>query len=65
MTIDGNFQPLAWWKEHQVKFPIVSFLARQIIEIQGNQIEMERISSVAVILCVLCRRRLGIESPNV
>ena len=43
VTIDGGFQPLMWWKEHQAKFPTVFFLTCQILGTPGRQIETERI----------------------
>jgi hypothetical protein len=30
--------PLRWWQKHEFMFPIVSFLARQILGIVGPQI---------------------------
>jgi hypothetical protein len=33
--------PLQWWEKHESKFPIVRFLAKQILGIVGSQIETE------------------------
>jgi hypothetical protein len=32
-----------WWAKHEAMFPILGFLASQILEIVGSQIELERI----------------------
>jgi hypothetical protein len=31
--------PLQWWGKHEVMFPTIGFLARQILGIVGSQIE--------------------------
>ncbi|KAJ7538060.1 hypothetical protein O6H91_11G033100 [Diphasiastrum complanatum] len=51
--------PLQWWKDHEVQFPNVGFLARQILGIVGSQIECERVFSIASVLTSLRRCRLG------
>ncbi len=52
--------PLKWWKEQEVKFPIVGFLAKQFLAILGFQIETKRIFNLARILIGLkhCRFEL-------
>lgn len=65
MTIDGDFQPLAWEKEHQARFSIVSFLACQILGISRSQIEMKRVFFVARVLCALRMCMLGTENLDV
>ncbi len=35
--------PLQWWGKHEIMFPIIGFLACQILGIVGSQIEIERI----------------------
>ncbi len=35
--------PLQWWHKHEVMFPTIGFLARQILCVVGFQIETERI----------------------
>jgi hypothetical protein len=32
---------LQWWQKHEAMFPIVGFLAQQILGIVGSQIERE------------------------
>jgi hypothetical protein len=32
-------KPLSWWKEHEVRFPKLSFLAQQILIILGLQMK--------------------------
>jgi hypothetical protein len=34
--------PLQWWGKHEAMFPIVGFLAHQILSIVGSQIEIEK-----------------------
>jgi hypothetical protein len=33
--------PFQWWVKHEAMFPIVGFLASQILGIVGSQIEIE------------------------
>jgi hypothetical protein len=42
--------PLQWWEKHENMFPIVGFCARWILRINGSQIEIVRIFSLARIL---------------
>ncbi len=49
---------LQWWQKHETMFPIVGFLARQILGIVGSQIEIERIFSLVGILTNLKRHCL-------
>jgi hypothetical protein len=42
--------PPQWWEKRESMFLTVGFCARQILEIVGSQIEMERIFSLAGIL---------------
>jgi hypothetical protein len=34
--------PLTWWKSHEIQFPNVFFITRQIFRILGSQIEIEQ-----------------------
>jgi hypothetical protein len=36
-------RPLQWWEKYETMFPIVRFLACQILEFVGSQIETKRI----------------------
>jgi hypothetical protein len=54
--------PLTWWKFDELQFPNISFIARQIFEILGFEIEMERIFSIVGVLTSLCRCRLGVDN---
>ncbi len=38
--------PLQWWAKHEAMFPIIVFLAHQILGIVESQIEIERIFSL-------------------
>jgi hypothetical protein len=53
--------PLQWWHKHEAMFPIVGFLAWQILGIVGLQIETKRIFFLAIILTNLRRCCLQIE----
>lgn len=53
--------PLAWWKDREVQFPNVGFLARQILGIVGTQVETERIFSVVGLITAVRRRHIGPE----
>jgi hypothetical protein len=35
--------PLQWWQKHEAMFHVVRFLAHQILNVVGSQIEIERI----------------------
>ncbi len=54
--------PLQRWQKHESMFPIVGFLAQQILRIVGSQIETERIFSLAGIFTNLRRCRLQTEN---
>jgi hypothetical protein len=49
---------LQWWVKHESRFPIIGFLANQILGIIGSQIEIECIFSLARILTSLRRCQL-------
>ncbi len=55
--------PLQWWEKHETMFPIIGFLACQILNIVGSQIEFEFFSLVNIfrkkIKCHLQSRNLG------
>ncbi len=53
---------LQWWHKHEAMFPIVGFLAPQILGIIGSQIETERIFSLVGILINL--RRCCLPTKN-
>jgi hypothetical protein len=38
--------PFEWWEKHESVFPIVEFLAYQILKIVGSQIEIEKVFSL-------------------
>jgi len=54
--------PLQWWGKHEAMFPIVGFLACQILGIVGSQIKIERIFFLMGILTNL--RRCHLQSKN-
>nr|XP_024359895.1 uncharacterized protein LOC112274515 isoform X1 [Physcomitrium patens] len=54
--------PLAWWKDREVQFPNVGFLARQILGIVGSQVETERIFSIVGVITEIHRRHLGTDN---
>ncbi len=54
--------PLAWWRAHEVHYSCVGFVARQILDIVGSQIEAERVFSIAGICTNLRHSRLGIDN---
>jgi len=43
-----------WWSKHEGQFMIVEYLARAILDIFGNPIEIERVFSSVGILTSLC-----------
>jgi hypothetical protein len=55
---------LQWWGKHEVMFPIVDFLAYEILSIIRSQIEIERIFSLVGILTNLKRCCLQSTKKN-
>ncbi len=49
------YHHLQWWEKHEAMFPIVGFLACQILGIVGSQTKTERIFSLTCILTNLRR----------
>ena len=45
MPISEN--PLGWWKDHQHSYPLLSKLAKRILNIQGTSVPSERVFSTA------------------
>jgi hypothetical protein len=54
--------PLAWWRAHEVHYSYVGFVARQILDIVGSQIEVERVFNIVGICTNLRRSWLGIDN---
>jgi hypothetical protein len=54
--------PLQWWAKHEAMFPIIVFLACQILGIVKSQIEIERIFSLEGIITNLRRCHLQIKN---
>jgi hypothetical protein len=52
----------AWWKVHEVQFPNIGFVARQILGIIGFPIELERAFNIVGICTNLRHSQLGIEN---
>lgn len=52
-TIDGEEDPLAWWKVHRVNFPMLSKLARKFLCIPATSSPSERVFSAGgnVVTC--------------
>jgi hypothetical protein len=50
--------PFQWWGKDEAMFPIVCFLAYQILGIVGSQIEIERFFSLTCIFTNLKKCRL-------
>jgi hypothetical protein len=40
---------LAWWRAHEVHYSYVGFVAPQILDIVGSQVETERVFNIASI----------------
>ena len=58
-TMKEKGSVLLWWKDQELRFPTLAFLAKQIFGIPGSQIECERVFSIAGLLTGLRRCRLG------
>jgi hypothetical protein len=54
--------PFTWWQSHEIRFPYVSFVARQILGILGSQIEIKRIFNIARVLTSLWCCGLGVDN---
>jgi hypothetical protein len=47
---EDSMLPFSWWKIHETQISNVSFMAQQILEIHGSQIEAKRIFSIVWVL---------------
>ncbi len=54
--------PLQWWQKHESMFPIVDFLAQQILGFVGSQIKIEKTFVLISIFTNL--RRCRLQSKN-
>ncbi len=54
--------PLQWWGKHEAMFPIVGFLAHEVLGIVTSQLEMKRIFSLVGIFTNLRRCHLQLEN---
>jgi hypothetical protein len=54
--------PLQWWEKHEIMFPIIGFLACQILRIVSSQIETKKIFSLARSFTNL--KRCHLQSEN-
>ncbi len=54
--------PLTWWKSHELQFPNISFVAKQLLRMSRSQIEIKRLFDIARILTSLHCYRLGVEN---
>jgi hypothetical protein len=54
--------PFQWWQKHEAMFFTIGFLAQQILEIVGSQIETKRIFSLVGILVNL--RKCHLQTNN-
>ena len=43
-------EPLAWWKEHAVKFLLLAVLAKKLLGILGPSVPAEQVFSVSGLL---------------
>ncbi len=57
--------PLEWWEKHESLFPIVGFLARQILGIPKSQVETKHIFSLARFLTNLKRCHLQCDNLEI
>jgi hypothetical protein len=47
VPLDSTQNPFLWWSKHERPFPTLACLAKAILNIHVNQIEMERVFSIA------------------
>ena len=62
-NIDRRINPLDWWKENEVRFPTMKFLARKYLCIPGSSVPSERLFSKAGQL--VSERRNRIKPKNI
>ncbi len=53
---------LSWWRAHEVHYSYVGFVAQQILDIVGSQIEVEKVFNIESICTNLRCSRLGIDN---
>ncbi|SJL11861.1 uncharacterized protein ARMOST_15272 [Armillaria ostoyae] len=58
---DAN-DPLAWWKLHESKFPIITTMARDFLAIPGTSVSVERLFSTSRQLCTEVRSSLKADT---
>ena len=56
-TYDVN--QLAWWKQHQEQFPLLSFLVRVVFAVPAASSKSERVFSLAGLVVSALRNRLN------
>jgi hypothetical protein len=62
VPLDSAQNPFLWWLKHKGRFPTLAYLARANLNIHGNQIEIEKVFSIANILTNLCQCHLGAKN---
>jgi hypothetical protein len=62
--IEGEVNPLLWWKSHTVEYPIVSDMAKDYLAIQATSVPSEQAFSVAGNTVTRTRNRLLPETTR-
>ncbi|GJS39838.1 hypothetical protein Tco_1479901 [Tanacetum coccineum] len=60
-----NFDILAWWKEREIQFPILSAMARDLLTVQASTVASESAFSISGRIISERRSRLTPESVEV
>jgi hypothetical protein len=48
VPLDSTQNPFLWWSKHKGQLPTLVYVARTISNIHGNQVEIERVFSIAI-----------------
>ena len=62
--VDRKVKPLEWWKSHEVLYPRVARLAKEILAIPASSVPSERIFSLGTNLVTKHRNHLASENVD-
>ena len=61
-VVQGDVQPLKWWKENHANYPMLAPVVRIVLSCPGSQIECERVFSLCGATVALLRNRMSTDN---